>query len=163
MVFSVLQKHVWVIQSCPKNFLSGRMSQANFGRHESFRWLFRLIRKCKLPLWVRSKVRGREVALLSLENFRGRFVFRDGPLEKLSGGGGGGEFSSRRNFFSLSNSLYEFILGHSMNIFQDKLACKNFFSFNFPLREDFFCTSSAPPHQFSNGPSLTPNVLGDLF
>ena len=24
------------------------------------------------------------------------------------GGGGGGEFSSRRNFFSLSNSLYEF-------------------------------------------------------
>ena len=30
---------------------------------------------------------------------------RDGPLEKL---GGGGEFSSRRNFFLLSNSLYEF-------------------------------------------------------
>ena len=42
---------------------------------------------------------------------------RDGPLEKLWGGGGGGEFSSRRNFFSLSNSLYEFFLGHSMNIF----------------------------------------------
>ena len=39
---------------------------------------------------------------------------RDGPLEKLWGGG---EFSSRRNFFSLSNSLYEFFLGHSMNIF----------------------------------------------
>ena len=35
-------------------------------------------------------------------------------LQKLWGGG---EFSSRRNFFSLSNSLYEFILGHSMNIF----------------------------------------------
>ena len=33
------------------------------------------------------------------------------------GGVGGGEFSSRSNFFSLSNSLYEFILGHSMNIF----------------------------------------------
>ena len=31
---------------------------------------------------------------------------RDGPLEKLWGRGG--EFSSRRNFFSLSNSLYEF-------------------------------------------------------
>ena len=31
--------------------------------------------------------------------------------------GGGGEFSSRRNFFSLSDSLYEFFLGHSMNIF----------------------------------------------
>ena len=39
----------------------------------------------------------------------------------VGGGGvrGGGEFSSRRNFFSLSNSLYEFILGHSMNIFRD--------------------------------------------
>ena len=45
--------------------------------------------------------------------------FRDGPLEKLLGGGGGvgGEFSSRRNFFSLLNSLYEFFSGHSMNIF----------------------------------------------
>ena len=29
---------------------------------------------------------------------------------------GGGGFSSRRNFFSLSNSLYEFFLAHSMNI-----------------------------------------------
>ena len=26
--------------------------------------------------------------------------------------GGGGEFSNRRNFFSLSNSLYDFFLGH---------------------------------------------------
>ena len=41
-------------------------------------------------------------------------ALRDGPLEILWGGG---EFSSRRNFFSLSNSLYEFFLGHSMNIF----------------------------------------------
>ena len=40
---------------------------------------------------------------------------RDRPLEKLWGGGA--EFSSRRNFFSLSNSLYEFFLGHCMNIF----------------------------------------------
>ena len=40
--------------------------------------------------------------------------FRDGPLETLWGGR---EFSSRRNFFSLLNSLYEFFLGHSMNIF----------------------------------------------
>ena len=31
-----------------------------------------------------------------------------------------------------------------------------FFSFIFPLREYFFCTSPAPPpHKFSNGPSLT--------
>ena len=42
---------------------------------------------------------------------------RDGPLEKLWGGGGVGEFSSRRDYFSLSNSLYEFFLGHSINIF----------------------------------------------
>ena len=40
---------------------------------------------------------------------------RDGPLEKLWGGG---EFSGRRNFFSLSNSLYEFFLGRCMNIFR---------------------------------------------
>ena len=30
--------------------------------------------------------------------------------------GGGGEFSSCRNFFSLSNSLYEFFSGPCMNI-----------------------------------------------
>ena len=48
MVFVVLQKPVGIIWSCPKNYFSLRMSQANFGRHESFRWLFRLIRKCVL-------------------------------------------------------------------------------------------------------------------
>ena len=42
------------------------------------------------------------------------FLLRDRPLEKLWGGG---EFSIRRNFFSLSDSLYELFLGHSMNIF----------------------------------------------
>ena len=41
---------------------------------------------------------------------------RDGPLEKLWGWGGG-EFLSRRNFFSSSNSLYEFVLGRSMKYF----------------------------------------------
>ena len=75
MVFSRLQKPVWLIWNCPKNYLSVRVSQGNFGRHESFRWLFRLIRKCSLHLWVQSKVRGNEVALLSLENYRGPFVF----------------------------------------------------------------------------------------
>ena len=40
---------------------------------------------------------------------------RDGPLEKLWEGGWG--ISSRRNFFSLSSSFYEFFLGHSMKIF----------------------------------------------
>ena len=75
MVFSVLQKPVWLIWSCPKNYLYVRMSQRNLGRPESFRWLFGLIQKCQLPLWVRSKARGHEVALLSLQNHRGRFVF----------------------------------------------------------------------------------------
>ena len=51
---------------------------------------------------------------------------RDGPLEKLWGGGGG-EFSSRRNFFLLSNSLYEFFLGHSMNIFLGLIGVHEFF------------------------------------
>ena len=38
----------------------------------------------------------------------GHFVtVRDGPLEKLWAGGGE-EFSIRSNFFSLSDSLYEF-------------------------------------------------------
>ena len=33
----------------------------------------------------------------------------DGPLEKFwEGRGAGGEFSRRRNYFSLSNSLHEF-------------------------------------------------------
>ena len=43
---------------------------------------------------------------------RGKSI-RDGPLEKLWGGG---ELSSRRNFFSLSNTLYEFFSGPCMNI-----------------------------------------------
>ena len=47
-------------------------------------------------------------------------------------------------FFSLSNSLYEFVLGHSMNIFLVLIGAPEFFSFNFPLREYFFCTSPAP-------------------
>ena len=49
--------------------------KGNFGRHKSITWLFRLIRKSSLPLWVWSKVWGHEVALLSLENYRERFVF----------------------------------------------------------------------------------------
>ena len=47
-------------------------------------------------------------------------------------GGGWGIFEPKE-FFSLSNSMYEFFLGRSMNIF----------SFNFSLREYIFCTS--PP------------------
>ena len=40
-------------------------------------------------------------------------------------------------------------------------ACMNFFSLNFPLHEFFFCTSPThlPPHNFSNGPSLSSLIL----
>ena len=49
-----------------------------------------------------------------------RAQLRGRTITKVMGVGGGGvygEFLSRRNFFSLSNSLYEFFLGRSMNIF----------------------------------------------
>ena len=82
------------------------------------------------PTWVdRTSNSEEENAAARIQaTFRGYFLrkllrgyvkgrsLRDGPLEKLLGGGGG-EFSSRRNLFSLSNFLYEFFLGHSMNIF----------------------------------------------
>ena len=38
-------------------------------------------------------------------------------LEKLWGGGVGEDFWAAQIFFSLSNSLYELLLGRSMNIF----------------------------------------------
>ena len=43
-----------------------------------------------------------------------------------------------------------------MNIFLGLISVREFFSFNFPLREYFFCTLPLPPppHKFSNGPSL---------
>ena len=44
-------------------------------------------------------------------------VVRDGPLEKLLGGGGGEKGNFRAAGIFLSNSLYEFFLGHSMKIF----------------------------------------------
>ena len=46
-----------------------------------------------------------EMILTCLSEEKEERTVRDGPLEKL---GGGGEFSSRRNFFSSSNSLDEF-------------------------------------------------------
>ena len=42
------------------------------------------------------------------------------------GGGGGGIFELQE-FFSLSNSLYEFILGRSMNIFQGLIVVHEIF------------------------------------
>ena len=44
------------------------------------------------------------------------YEFPKGRTIRKVMGEGGGEFSSRRNFFSLSNSLYEFFLGHTMNV-----------------------------------------------
>ena len=49
-----------------------------------------------------------------------RLCFSKGwTIRKVMGGGEGreGEFSSCRNFFSLSNSLCEYFLGHGMNVF----------------------------------------------
>ena len=45
------------------------------------------------------------------------------------------------NFFRLSHEY--FLVG-----------VHDFFSFNFPLREYVFCTSSPAPDKFSNGPSF---------
>ena len=90
---------------------------------------------------------------------------RDGPLEKLWGGGGG-EFWRPRNFFLLANSLYEFFLDRSMNVFLGLIGMHNFFSFNSPLREYFFCTSPAPlppPHKFSNGPSVRSHSFSSVI
>ena len=78
--------------------------------------------------------------------------------------GGGREFSRSRNFFSLSNSLYEFFLGHSMTIFYDQLTCKNFFHLIFPCANIFFVLRPPPsPHKFSNGPSLIITYYFTLF
>ena len=68
---------------------------------------------------------------------------RDRPLEKLWGGGGG-EFSRRRNFFSLSNSLYEFFLGHSMYIFRVNWRARIFFHLIFPSANFFFVLRPPP-------------------
>ena len=59
--------------------------------------------------------------------------------------GGSGEYSSCRNHFSLPHSLYEFFLGHSMNIFYGLLACMNFFHLIFPCANIFFGFSPTPP------------------
>ena len=70
-------------------------------------------------------------------------------IRKVMGGRG---IFEPEEFFSLSNSLYEFFLGHSTNIFWDYLACKNFFHLIF-----FWNFLYPPPpstHKFSKGPSL---------
>ena len=71
-----------------------------------------------------------------------RLELRDGPLEKLWGGG---EFSSCRNFFSLSNSLHEFFQALVWIFLSVNWCARIFFKLNFPLREFYFCTSPAAP------------------
>ena len=65
---------------------------------------------------AKTRRRMQTATTFSLTLVHPRALLRDGPLESY-GGRGGGEFSSRRNFFSLLNFLYQFFLGRSMNIF----------------------------------------------
>ena len=97
-----------------------------------FTMLYVVVRRLLLSSRVSSLV----INLLTIN-----LSFRDGPREKLWGGGE--EFESRGKFFSLSNSLYEVFLGHSMNIFLGLIGVQEFFSFNFPLREYFFCATAS--------------------
>ena len=81
-------------------------------------------------------------------------LLRDGPLEKLWGGGGGG-FSSRRNLFSLSNSLYElFFRPQQEYFFRINWRTRLFFHSIFPCANIFFVLRPPPADKFSNGLSL---------
>ena len=59
--------------------------------------------------------------------------------------GEGRNFRAAGNFFRYQIPCMKFFLGHSMNIFLGLIGVQEFFSFNFPLREYFFCTSPPPP------------------
>ena len=60
------------------------MSHGNFGCHESLRWLFRSSKSVSYPNGSGRKFEVRhEVALLSLENYRRRFVVIPKLLEDL--------------------------------------------------------------------------------
>ena len=91
-----------------------------------------------------------------------QILLTDRPLEKLWGRGGG-EIFDPQEFFSLSNSLYEFFLGRSINMAWGYLACMNFFfHLIFPCTNFFFVLATPspppslpPPDKFSNGPSLS--------
>ena len=64
---------------------------------------------------------------------------------------------SRRNFFSVSNTLYEFFLGPLHEYILVLIGVHDFFfHLIFPLREYSFCSlPPPPPHKFSIGPSLS--------
>ena len=67
---------------------------------------------------------------------------RDRPLEKLWGGRG---IFEAQEFSSLSNSLYEFFLGHSMYIFRVNWRARIFFHLIFPSANFFFVLRTPPP------------------
>ena len=48
-------------------------------------------------------------------------------IRNVMGGGGRGIFEPQEFFFSLSNFLYEFFLGQSMNIFLELIGVHEFF------------------------------------
>ena len=58
---------------------------------------------------------------------------------------GGGECSSRRNFFFVIKYLDLIFFRPYHEYFLGFIGVQEFFSFNFPLHEYFFCTSPAPP------------------
>ena len=77
---------------------------------------------------------------------------RDGPLEKLWGWGGGGIFEPQEFFFVIKFPVW-ICFRPKHEIFFNWRAW-SFFHLIFPCVNIFFCTSPAPPHTFSNGPSV---------
>ena len=67
---------------------------------------------------------------------------RDGPLEKLWGGGR--RISELQEFFFVVKFLVWIFFRPKHEYFLGLIGMHEFFSFNFPLCEYFFCTSPAP-------------------
>ena len=67
---------------------------------------------------------------------------KDGPLEKLWGGEG--NFRAAGIFFRYQIPCMNFFRPYH-EYFLGLIGVHEFFLFNFPLREYFFCTSPAPP------------------
>ena len=69
-------------------------------------------------------------------------------------GGGEGNFRAAGIFFRYQIPCMNFFQAPAWIFLKVNWRAPIFFKLNFPLREFFFCTSPAPPHKFSNGPSL---------
>ena len=68
-------------------------------------------------------------------------------IRKVMGGGGGGV--GQQEFFSLSNYLYEYFLGRSINIFLGLVGVHElFFHLIFPCANIFFLYFAPPPISF---------------